>query len=249
MSDLRALPLTFRALFTSFLILIGLGYLMALSYLFLVVVEPHQKNGMGLIAGIDMKYHGRPDSSRLEAALRGQMADRIDQADRDRILEWVRRGAPQSGYESVKPIFASRCVACHNPRSGLSVPPLDSYAALRKVTQTDQGPTITQLARVSHVHLFGISIIFLLTGAIFALSRITPWIRIVFVVIPYLSILADIGSWWLTKFNPVFGIIVVISGAVMGLVLACQIFIPLWEMWLPSPWASDHPGRDPARAG
>jgi hypothetical protein len=46
--SLRALPLTLRALFSSFLLLIGIGYLMALSYLFLVDVEPHQQMGMGL---------------------------------------------------------------------------------------------------------------------------------------------------------------------------------------------------------
>ena len=237
MMYLRQLPLTFRALFTSFLILIGIGYLMALSYLFLVAVEPHQKMGMGLIAGIDMKYHGSPDSTRLEAALRGPMAGRIDPADRDRVLAWVHDGAPESGYASVKPIFAQHCVTCHNPRSGLPVPPLNSFQAIQKVTQADTGPSIAELARVSHVHLFGISIIFLLTGIIFALSETTLWLRITIVVIPYLSILADIGSWWLTKLDAAFGIVVVISGVVMGLALACQILISLWEMWLPVPWA------------
>lgn len=233
---LGALPLTFRALFTSFLILIGVGYLMALSYLFLVAVEPHQKMGMGLIAGIDMKYHGSPDSTRLEAALRGPMAGRINAADRDRVLDWVHNGAPQSGYAAVKPIFTQHCVACHNPRSGLPVPPLNSFQALQKVTQADTGPSIAELARVSHVHLFGISIIFLLTGMIFALSDVVPWLRITIVVIPYLSILADIGSWWLTKFDAAFGVVVVGGGAIMGLALACQILVSLWEMWLPTPW-------------
>ena len=41
MISLRDLPLTLRALFSSFLIVMCIGYLMALSYLFLVDVEPH----------------------------------------------------------------------------------------------------------------------------------------------------------------------------------------------------------------
>jgi len=40
MISLCDLPLTVRVLFSSFLIMIGIGYLMALSYLFLVDVKP-----------------------------------------------------------------------------------------------------------------------------------------------------------------------------------------------------------------
>ena len=48
MITLRSLPIAFRALFSSFLILIGVGYLMALTYMYVVVIEPHQQMGAGL---------------------------------------------------------------------------------------------------------------------------------------------------------------------------------------------------------
>ena len=76
-----------------------------------------------------------------------------------------------------------------------SIPPLASYEAVQKVAQVDTGTNIADLARVSHIHLFGISIIFLLTGAIFSLSETPVWVRVSLVVIPYLAILMDIGSW------------------------------------------------------
>ena len=237
MPHLGALPPTFRALFTSFMILIGVAYLMALSYMFLAIIEPHQKMGMGMIQGIEVKYHGSPDKSRLESALRGPMAGNIDQPDRDRVLEWVHNGALESDYPKVKPIIDNQCVACHSAGSGMPIPALDSYAAVQKMAETDRGPTITDLARVSHVHLFGISIFFLLTGAIFALSRLPTWLRVVIVVLPYLAIICDIGSWWLTKFFPVFGVVVVAGGALMAASMGIQIMVSLWEMWLPTPWA------------
>ena len=61
MISLRQLPLTLRALFSSFLMMIGIGYLMALSYLFLVDVESHQKIGMptGFVFGIVVSVGGR----------------------------------------------------------------------------------------------------------------------------------------------------------------------------------------------
>ena len=90
-----------------------------------------------------------------------------------------------------------------------------------------------QLARVSHIHLFGISIIFLLTGAIFSLSVTPVWFRVFVLIAPYLAIVMDIGSWWVTKyFDPVFAYIVILGGALMGLALACQIFVSLWDMWI-----------------
>jgi hypothetical protein len=237
MPSLQQLPLVFRALFSSFLVLIGVGYLMALSYMFLIDVDPHQKMGMGLVSGIEMKYHGAAGGSQLEAAVGGVMADKISPEERDRMLRWARNGAPETDYGTVKPIFDKDCVACHSPNSGLHVPSLQSFQDVQKLTQVDTGQSILQLARVSHIHLFGISFIFVLTGFIFSLSEAPIWLRISLVVIPYLAILADIGSWWFTKFFPVFGLVVVVSGAIWGLALAGQILISLWEMWLPIPWS------------
>jgi hypothetical protein len=76
--------------------------------------------------------------------------------------------------------------------------------------------------------------IFLLTGAIFALSETPVWLRVSLVVVPYLTILMDIGSWWFTKYlDPTFfAYVVVVGGAFMGLALAAQIFIAQWEMWI-----------------
>jgi hypothetical protein len=232
---LRDLPITLRALFSSFLLMIGIGYVTALFYLVLVDVEPHQQMGMGLVAGISMKYHGTTRGTRLESALRGVMADKIDPEDRDRVVHWIHTGASAAGYEAVKPIFEKNCISCHNSGSGLPVPSLTNLQEIQKVTEIDAGPSIAQLARVSHVHLFGISIIFLLTGAIFSLSSTPLWLRVSLVVVPYLAILADIGDWWLTKYDPVFGAIVVVGGGIMGLALAAQILISLWGMWFAAP--------------
>ena len=233
MLTLRSLPITFRALFSSFLILIGVGYLTALSLMFLVVVKPHQQMGESLVAGISDEYHGLPKGATLlEFALKGPMASKASDADRNRILQWVRDGAKANDYSQVEPIFAKNCVGCHMAEA-TSIPPLTSYAAVQKVTAADTGTSIEELARVSHIHLFGISIIFLLTGAIFALSETPIWMRVSLVVIPYLSIMMDIGSWWFTKYlDPAFAYVVITGGACMGLALAAQIFIALWEMWI-----------------
>jgi hypothetical protein len=230
MMSLRNLPVTLRVLFSSFLIVVGIGYLMALSYLFLVDIEPHHEEGQGPVEGISAKYHGSTDT-RLEAALKGTMADKLTSEERDRVFQWVRDGATADDYSKIEPILTQKCATCHGAQSG--IPPLTSFEDVQKLTTPDTGLSLLQLARVSHIHLFGISIMFLLTGAIFSLSVTPVWFRVVVLVVPYLAIIMDIGSWWATKYyDPVFAYIVLIGGAFMGLAMACQILVSLWDMWI-----------------
>lgn len=231
-ASLAELPVSMRALLTCFLATIGLGYLAAVYYLFSVDVDPHLKMGMSMVSGIEMKYHGERGNTRLEAALRGVMAGRIGPEHRAMIIGWLRSGAPEQDWAQVKPMLDQSCVACHRVGSGLPIPPLTSYEDVRKVARVDTGPSLADLARVSHIHLFGISLIFMLTGAVFALSRLPTGWKTLFIVLPFVSIWADIGSWWITKYQPVFAYIVLSGGGLMGASLAVQILIPLWEMWL-----------------
>src|SRR5215216_5355675 len=119
MISLRTLPVTLRALFSSFLIVIGIGYLTALSYLFLVDVEPHRQQGQGVVEGISTKYHGSTSGTRLEAALRGTMADRISAEERDQVFQWIRAGVTRDGFEQIEPILGKNCSSCHSAQSGL----------------------------------------------------------------------------------------------------------------------------------
>ena len=233
---LRTLSPSMRVLFTCFLVTIGIGYIAAVFYLFLVDIDPHKRMGMSVPEGISMKYHGERGNTRLEAALRGAMADKLSTSERDAVLRWVGNGAGSQGYESIKPLLDKNCATCHN--QGGSISPLTSYEAVRKVTQVDTGPGFDTLARVSHVHLFGISMIFLLTGGIFALSDVAGILRLLIIAIPYVAIWADIGSWWITKYQPLFAYVVLIGGGLMGLALATQILISLWEMWFRRPVAA-----------
>ena len=230
-ATLRTLSVPMRILLSCFLLTVGFGFISAIFYLFLQDVDPHRRMGMSLVPSISAKYYGERDNTRLESALRGAMSGRLSATDRDRVIDWLRGGAEAEGFAAIKPILDQNCVACHRATSGLPVPPLTTFEEVKRLAQVDTGYSVLQLARVSHVHLFGISIIFLLTGAIFAMSEIRGVWRTTAVAIPYLAIWADIGSWWITKYEPVFAGVVVIGGTLMGLALAVQIFYSLWEMW------------------
>ena len=59
-ATLGTLPRPMRALFTCFLLTIGIGYVAALIYLFLVDVDPHRKMGMSKASG---QKTGRPEKT------------------------------------------------------------------------------------------------------------------------------------------------------------------------------------------
>lgn len=240
-ATLRTLSLPLRVLFSSFLITIGLGFLAAIYYLFLQDVDPHRKMGMWLVPAVAAKYYGERGNTRLESALRGSMSSRVGAEERERIIRWARAGAARDDFGAIEPILERNCIACHRKASGLPVPPLTTFEEVRRFAQVDTGASLLELARVSHVHLFGISIIFLLTGLVFALSEVSWKWRAPILAAPYLTIWADIGSWWITKYEPVFAWVVVIGGALMGLALGAQIFVSVWEMWFASRRASRVP--------
>ncbi len=229
--DLKTLPLPVKALSSAFLLTIGAGYLIAMLYLFLIDVEPHQQMGMGLLQATIHKHYGRRGDTRIEGMLRGSMGEYLTPAEREAIFRWVERGAAEEEFGAVRPIFEKNCVRCHSTSSGLNIVPLTNYAEVKRLTGKDLGESIKAMARVSHVHLFGISIIFLLTGLIFSLSSVSTRPKIGVIVTPFAAILMDIGSWWLTKYKPVYAYTVIIGGALMGLSFTVQVFFSLYEMW------------------
>ena len=87
-----------KLLYTSFLLLVGLGYLMAISYLYVTHENNDGKPGLSL-EDVASSYYGNRSGTRLEAAIRGPMAGFIDPADRELVVAWLKDGAEEDHYE------------------------------------------------------------------------------------------------------------------------------------------------------
>ncbi len=61
---LPTMPLPLRVLASFFLLTIGVGYLFAVAYLYLLDVEPHRKHGMGLVRSRFLNGSGRERGNR-----------------------------------------------------------------------------------------------------------------------------------------------------------------------------------------
>lgn len=232
-----------KLLYTSFLLLVGLGYLMAISYLYVTHEYNDGKPGLS-ISDVASSYYGNRSGTRLEAAIRGPMAGFIEDEDRMRIVAWLKDGAEEDHYANeIKPILAKTCLNCHNKATSPNLPDFTSYSGLHEVSKVDTGMSLTSLLRLSHIHLLGISMLLFLIGFIFIQSELNVWFKRFLVVSPMLAVFVDVASWFLTKWDYHYAIVVVISGGILGASMALQILISLYQIWFLKRPANpeDHP--------
>jgi hypothetical protein len=214
-----------------FLITMGVGYLLAMAYLYTSHEMLDGKPGLS-VDDVAYSYYGSRSGTTLESALRGSMSVYAPFEEREEIIEWIYSRSPDAEYQNkIKPIIDQRCISCHNPESGMMIPPLSTKEEIKKLTRVDMGKSIGELAKVSHIHLFGIGILFFVMGKIFILSELPIIFKRIVVAIPFIAIAMDIGSWWLTHWKPLFAYVVIIGGALMGLSIAFQTIISIYQMW------------------
>jgi len=220
-----------RILNTVFLLTIGLGYLMALVNVYYTHQGRDGKPGLS-INDVIIMYHGSNDQTRLGTAITGIMLPNLKyKGDQDIILKWIQNGADQSGYnDKIAPILNRDCVMCHTPSINPSLPDLSNYAGVSEVAHSG-GASLPVLVRVSHIHLFGIAFILYFIGKIFLLCDMNIYVKRIAVIIPFAAMLMDVLSWFITKQFPGFAYLVVFSGALMGLSMALQILLSIYQMW------------------
>ncbi len=242
----KMMPMGVRVLYSGTLIVLGVGYLFAMIHIFDSHAGRDGNPGLS-VNDLIIAYSGSKSDTKIESALKGPMANMLPPEERNEIIAWVRRGAEEKDFKSsgVEGIVERRCLVCHNG-SNPHIPNLTGYKGLHSVAQADTGMDIFTLVRVSHIHLFGITFIFFIVGSIFCHAYIRPlWLKCIVLITPFIAILADIGSWYLTKLFPPFAWVVMISGALMGFAFAFMWIVSMYQMWLykPSPALLEQEGR------
>ena len=231
-SSLKNLDIPVKVLFTGYLTTVAVGYLFALIQILFTHGMADGKFGLSL-DDIVYSYYGNRSGTVLETKLNGSMKENASEQERFVIMQWVRDGADQDEFteSGAEKVIQERCVMCHNKDA--AVPDFTDFNVLKEMTHEDEGATFGSLTRVSHIHLFGISFIFMFVGLIFSFSETsTVKYKSIAIGMPYLFLLVDILSWWLTKLHPVFASLVIIAGAGMGVSFAFMWIVSVAEMWL-----------------
>ncbi|MFT7234823.1 MAG: hypothetical protein ACI9QV_000391 [Methylophagaceae bacterium] len=223
-----------KALFTGYLTVVAIGYLMALVQIQFTHGMADGKLGIS-IDDIVYSYYGNRSESTLESQLNGSMKMMAPEADRLKIIDWVHKGASEKKFHEngIRQIMDKSCIVCHSAASGMPVPDFTKFENVALVAETDTGASFSSLARVSHIHLFGIAFIFMFVGLIFSLASGIPRVlKTTVIVMPYIFLVVDIASWWLTKLNPHFAWLTIVGGGMMGLSFAFMWIVSMYEMWI-----------------
>jgi hypothetical protein len=238
------LPFSQLVLYTATLLILGMGYLFALIYLFHTYSGKDGNPGNLSYEDIVIAYSGTGKDSKLEAALRGSMAVMLPKDEAGPIVSWVQGGAQRVSFEKqVQPTLEKRCLACHDG-SNPHLPNLNGFDNVKKVTERDTGAGIFTLVRVSHIHLFGLTFVFFLLGSIFSHAYVRPvWLKCSAIAIPFVALVLDVGSWYFTKLYHPFAWAVMLGGAFIGLSFAFMWFVSMYQMWFAKPPAAVT-GRD-----
>lgn len=230
--NLPNLDLTVKSLFTSYLLTIGLGAILASAQILMTHGMADGKIGLS-VDDIVYSYHGDPSNSKIEIKLNGSMKDKASTADRLEIIKWVRNGASEKQWNAqIRNIFYTNCISCHSTIPGL--PDFTKFEEVKRVAKADHdGASAASLTRVSHIHIFAISFIFFFNGMIFSLSiGIKQWFKVLIVSAPFCFLSIDVFSWWLTKIDSDFAWLTIISGVGYSLCSAITWSFSLYQMWI-----------------
>lgn len=137
----------------------------------------------------------------------------------------------------IKSIFNARCVTCHGPDGAQADFPLDGYEKIAKYTTVVPAGRMSsdKLAQSTHAHLLTFSILFGLTGLVFAFTNYPVWFRCFLAPLVLLMQVIDVSCWWLARIDgplgEMFALAILFTGGLVGSGLFFQIVLSLFNMY------------------
>jgi hypothetical protein len=181
-----------------------------------------------IVSGMNKDEYER-DKHRLSPDLAGRPIT-------DRYLVKGPNDKPVSPAEvKIKSILDERCVRCHSVDKG-GIPaqfPLDTYEDLQGYGEKESagGMSLTRLAQTTHVHLLGFSMLFGLTGILFSFTRYPGLVRGILGPFTLVAQLVDIACWWLSRYDPLFATVLMVTGGMVAIGLLMHIALTLWDLF------------------
>jgi len=139
----------------------------------------------------------------------------------------------------IRGIIEERCVRCHDHGKSVSSYPLSRYEHLKVYLNEDfgaeKGKSLAKLALSTHVHLLGFSVLYGLTGIVFALTEYPWWLKAFISPAPLLFQIIDISFWWLARMDaplgPLFAQGIMATGGLVAISLLAQIVLGLFSLF------------------
>lgn len=142
-------------------------------------------------------------------------------------------------HVKIKSLFVDRCTSCHTKEDGgrdkkAAKFPLDTVEQIRPYAQVKEGAggmSLSKLAQTTHVHLLGFSMLYGLTGLIFAFTSWPIPVRCVIGPLALIAQVIDISCWWLARLDPYYARMIVFTGGAVAVSLGAQILGSLFNLF------------------
>ena len=242
-AGLRALALPARLLLTLFLLGTSAGLLAGEGNVLATHAGNDGAEGLSM-EDIRRAYHGRPGWSILASKVDGgSMEKHVPVPSEKRaLLDWARGGGRREDFEPARRVLDLRCVKCHAPGGEKEESPFaDARASgarwdrVARFAAPDRGMSNAKRATTTHAHLFGMSVLFTLLGAVFLFTATARRTKAIAVSAPFVGMFLDVGSWWLSILSPAWCWGIVAGGTILASSVLVLVARPLWEMWGPRP--------------
>ncbi|MGD2270663.1 MAG: hypothetical protein PVI06_09715 [Desulfobacterales bacterium] len=101
-----------------------------------------------------------------------------------------------------------------------------------KATAFYQTDEFIYALKFTHIHIFGMSAIFILIGAIVLFLGLSVKAQIWLIILPFVGVVLDLGSVWLKIYiHPAFFWLHIPGGMLFGVVFAVDAVLILWQLW------------------
>ena len=197
------------------------------------------------------RYHGDPDRSRLDDVLDGEAhpglddpknmwqylggeswEDPVTQENRKVITDWIRAGAPESGFKNVKSILTAegKCGDCHVPGGMMESMPFDTYEAVVPLTKPGGKYPLGKLLISAHNHLFGFAALALLLSIGVCFTGVPNKLRMLLILGASGGAALDIAGWFLTRsWGEPWHLLIMTGGGLFGLSTTAMALAVLHE--------------------
>lgn len=239
---LTELPLLLKIVFTLFLVMIGIAYIVSVANLYLTYHLTDGEPGLS-IDDLRRSFYGQRNQSLLASKINGGSMEQFlpFPGEKEKILTWLQDGATREGYQNINHIFENRCVTCHRPDRLMWKRPLTRFEEVKEVAVPDRGEPIALWARVAHTHLMSLAVIFFCLSIIFSFCGVGQKMKAFFMPLPFLSLFLDFGARALIKYIPFFVYVMAAAGALMAVSMMVLTLGPLYDMWIRGRKVSNEP--------
>lgn len=120
-----------------------------------------------------------------------------------------------------------------NPRGNLFADAPVEKPVEKKAAPFYQTDTFIWALKFTHIHIFGMSAIFILMGFLVLFLDLSQKTRIWLIVLPFIGVIFDLASVWLKLFiDPVFFWLHIPGGTLFAAVFTVDAILMLWQMWM-----------------